>query len=518
MNTPIKDEEIIKSLRKVKFDKAPGPDHTVGEMLRYAECILGPYLNRLFNSMFNKGVFPFSWTKSIIVPVYKKGNANNPDNYRGISLISVFCKVFTCIINERLQNWANDHELICEEQAGSRRGYSTTENIFILHDVIEQYLSRKRKLFVAFIDFQKAFDTFSRYYLWKVLSENCTGGKMLTMLQAIYSSVASCVRHSDGCTAYFECSIGLKQGCNLSPQIFSYLINEIGKELVKCGKYGVQIMPDPKELFILLFADDVVLLSDTVHGLQNQLGVLERKSGEVGLTVNMDKSKIIVFRLGGHLASHERWCHGDKKLEVVNEYRYLGIIFSTKLCTNATMRDLASRAKAAVMQIIRSLRKLNTMSFDIYIKLFDSQVQPILLYASEVWVLESCNVESVHLFGTRLFLDVSKQTPSALIDGETGRFPSSVTATLRAVKYWLRVLHVPCSRYPPRVLEMMRSKGDIQNKWCVTLKSVLSKYGFEHVWATQEVVKVNSFLITLRQKLIEQQIYIVSSHQIKQTH
>ena len=139
MNPPIKDDEIIKGLRKLKFDKASGPDHVVGERLRYTEYILVPHLNKLFNSMFNKGFLPFFWTKSIIVPVCKKGNANNPDDYRGISSISVFCKIFTCNINERLQNWENDHELICEEQAGFRKGYSTTDDISILHNVIEPY-------------------------------------------------------------------------------------------------------------------------------------------------------------------------------------------------------------------------------------------------------------------------------------------------------------------------------------------------------------------------------------------
>ena len=99
---------------------------------------------------------------------------------------------------------------------------------------------------------------------------------------------------------------GPKQGCNLSPQLFSYLCNEIIKEIKRYGKHGAQLMPDTTVIYSLLFADDVVLLSDTATGLQNQLDTLSRKSFELGLSVNTNKSMVVVFRLGGHLAGRER--------------------------------------------------------------------------------------------------------------------------------------------------------------------------------------------------------------------
>ena len=126
----------------------------------------------------------------------------------------------------------------------------------------------------------------------------------------MYRNVSSCVRTADGYSDYFKCPIGLKQGCNLSPQLFLYVANEITKEILKCGKHGVQLLPNTPELFLLLFADDIVLMSDTVLGLQNQLCVLKSAANGFGMAINMQKSKIIVFRLGGHLARNEKWFLG----------------------------------------------------------------------------------------------------------------------------------------------------------------------------------------------------------------
>jgi len=504
LNAAITTDEVSHALRKLKNGKSAGPDQVVGEMLKYASHILMPYLCKLFNAVFETGVYPLSWTKSVIVPLHKKGCVNDPNNFRGISLTSILGKAFTSILNNRLQQWAEINELIPEEQGGFRRGYSTVDNIYTLHSIVQQYLYRKKKLFVAFIDFQKAFDTIDRQSLWMALRNNGINGRMLTVLKAMYISVASCVRCANGYTDFFECPKGLKQGCNLSPQLFSYLSCEIMKAIKREGKHGVQLMPDLTEVFMLLFADDMVLVSDTVLGLQNQLNILSRKADDLGLKVNLDKSKIVVFRLGGHLAEHEKWYLGNNRLVVVNEYKYLGMVFSTKLSTNVTLRDLAIRAKSAVINIIKTMRRINCTSCCIFFKLFDTQVQPILLYASEIWGLEGCDIiEGVHLFAIKRFLNVSMQTPNALVYCETGRFPLSINCTLRAVKYWMKILRMPDSRFPRKVYNMMKARGGRLNNWYQRLKSNLSEHGFQHICTSETIANESEFLRCLRQKLID---------------
>ena len=90
------------------------------------------FLFQLFNKLYDEGIFPKEWSKSIIVPIHKKGDANIPDNYRVIALTSVLSKVYAHILNKRLTCWAEQEEKILEQQAGFRAGYSTIDHIFTL--------------------------------------------------------------------------------------------------------------------------------------------------------------------------------------------------------------------------------------------------------------------------------------------------------------------------------------------------------------------------------------------------
>ena len=108
--------------------------------------------------------------KTVIIAIYKKGNPNDADNYRGISLTSVFSKIFTGILNKRLTSWTDSQEITTDDQAGFRKGYSTVDNAFVLHSVIQQHLKKSKKVYAAFIDFHKAFVYVKQETLWNVLA------------------------------------------------------------------------------------------------------------------------------------------------------------------------------------------------------------------------------------------------------------------------------------------------------------------------------------------------------------
>ena len=132
---------------------------------------------------------------------------------------------------------------------------------------------------------------------------------------------------------FFKCLRGVKQGCLLSPLMFSvllcFLINKLAVELSKNGKHCMQLIPGAIDISMLLFADDVILLSSTPAGLHNQLNHLKIEAGRLYLTVNLDKTNILVFRMGGHLAARERWLYGNEEVKVINAYTYLGMTFTT---------------------------------------------------------------------------------------------------------------------------------------------------------------------------------------------
>ena len=155
-NSDITDEEILIAVKQMKKGKAAGLDSIIPEMFIYGiECLL-PLINRFFNRLFSLGEYPESWYNSIIVTLHKKGDVNDGNNYRGISLQSVFSKLYASIINRRLSFFAQIYGKISEAQAGFKPGYSTIDNAFVLRALVECRLAKKRgKLYVGFVDFRR---------------------------------------------------------------------------------------------------------------------------------------------------------------------------------------------------------------------------------------------------------------------------------------------------------------------------------------------------------------------------
>lgn len=507
-NRPISAEEILLALRKLKPNKASGPDGIIGELLKHSYDFILPFLIKFFNALFEKGIYPNSWTESIILPLHKKGDVNDPGNYRGISLTNVCSKVYGSIINQRLQSWVEENNLTGECQAGFKKGYSTVDHLFTLLACVQKQFSRtnNRKLYIAFIDFQKCFDTINRNLLWPILVKNGVKGKLFRCVRSMYESVKARVRCGARMTQPIFCSSGVKQGDACSPILFSLFINELALDVIRNGRHGITFPLDDFELFILLLADDVVLLSETVIGLQNQLNNLQRSAQLLDLTVNLGKSNIVVFRKGGYLGSKEKWVFDGQVMPVVNCYKYLGIFFTTKLSFAAACRDLASKAKKAVLCILQRLRLFNCDSLNVLLTLFDRQVLPIMQYGCEIWAFDNSAqyCEKVHLYVLKKYLGVSLCTPNDFVYNELNRYPITVNFLVQCIRYWLRLTQMSDDRVPKKAYTML-SDLDARGKatWVTNVRLCLFKFGFGFVWMEQGVGDINGFLRVFKQRMID---------------
>lgn len=506
LDTDITEEEVSIAISKLKDGKSPGIDGIPAEFLKTAEYNIKYYLTSLFNKIYQSSYFPIAWARSIIVPIYKKGDKAKPENYRGISLLSIVSKIFTSILNKRLYNWAEDGNKIGREQAGFRRNHSTIDHIYTLTSMISNclYGRRRSKLYIAFIDYKKAFDTVKREILWEILTKHNISTKMLNMIQGIYETVQAQVRHGRETTEFFECPLGVRQGCQLSPLLFSLFITEIAERIGANGRSGYQFRPGTEEIYSLLFADDIALVARTPSGLQNQLNNLKTASERIGLTINLNKTKVMVFRKGGFLGKAEKWFYGKEKIEVVNSYKYLGYTLTTKLSTDIALAEFAGRAKGKVLDLIKTMQRLGHIDINIFFKLFDAQVKPMLLYAAEIWGTTSYKaVENVHLFACKKILGVSKNTPNNLVYGELGRYPLYVDSVVRTVKYWLKILELPQERLPRLAYEKEKTELNKTLGWGKNVKHWLETNGYAQVWMNQGVHNVNSFLRSFKQRLID---------------
>ena len=229
LDFPITIDEIDRCINKLKRGKSHGDDCILNEFLIEFKDTLLPMLHDLFNNVLDSGYFPDSWTKAIILPVFKKGNVNEVKNYRGISLISNLGKSFTSVLNQRLLKWSQCNDVITDAQFGLRPGYGTVDAIFVLNSIISQTLNNKKRLYCAFVDFQTAFDSINRCKLWYKFSKIGIKGKMLRIIHNMYSNVKSCVTVRGFNSEYFKSSLGLMQGEVLSPILFSLYVHDFEK-------------------------------------------------------------------------------------------------------------------------------------------------------------------------------------------------------------------------------------------------------------------------------------------------
>jgi hypothetical protein len=506
LNNRITIEEVKQAIKELNSGKASGTDGIVAEMLKEGGDVVSNYILKLFNIVFDLGVFPNEWAKAIIVPIHKSGDINNVDNYRGISLINVTCKCFTLILNKRLTIWLEDQSIIVENQAGFRKAYSTTDHIFTLNAVIQKCMSRKgSKLYVAFVDLKKAFDSVHHFKLFDVLQKIRINGKFFKVLKAMYDKLMSCVRSNNRVTDFFDCPVGVRQGCGLSPTLFSLFINDLANHINENGVHGVQLLPSLVELFILLFADDIVLISTTPKGLQVQLNCLKSCCDKLRLNVNVDKTKVMVFRKGGYLGKFEKWYLGETRLEVVKQYCYLGYIFTTMLSYKIGTSHLVVKGKRAVYLLNKAFFNCKEMTQSIYFKVFEARVMSILLYSAEIWGLHRLDsLEKVHMLACKRYLGVPLISPNKMVYSELKRHPIYIYSVLRVIKYWFRLLEMENDRLPKQAYVMLVRLDDLgKTCWATGVREILSQCGFYCVWINQGVGNVKVFLSRLKQRLID---------------
>ena len=168
----------------MKNNKSPGVDHILNEFIKNCPEELIVVIVKFFNIILESGIVPNDWTIGIIKPLYKnKGDINDVNNYRGITLLSCMGKLFTSILNSRLYSYLTRENILGKEQAGFRSQHSTLDHIFALHILSKSYIDQSKPLFCAFVDYSKAFDFIDRTYIWQKLLSSNINGKVLNIIK-----------------------------------------------------------------------------------------------------------------------------------------------------------------------------------------------------------------------------------------------------------------------------------------------------------------------------------------------
>jgi hypothetical protein len=396
LNGQIQEGCILKAINQLQSNKSSGPDKYINEFFIHGKHILLPFLLSLFNKIFTSGYFPESWSEGYVVPLHKKGNINDESNYRGITLLSTLGKLFTRILNNRLTEWAEKYGVYVEAQSGFRSKMGTTDNIFVLHGLISHMLNNGKQLFCAFIDFSKAFDYVVRDNLWLKMIKLGIRGNMLNIIISMYSAVKSRVKYYNQISEQFQCMLGVRQGECLSPFLFAMFLNDLEDIFIDKGFEGIDV--HMFKMFLILYADDIVIFANSCIELQNSLDTLYEYCCKWKLVVNSEKTKVMIFRKGGRLQSNISFSYNGNPVEIVSKFTYLGIVFTTGGSFSEAQSTLAGQATKAIFRMNKYLFKFTDISVKHRLELFDKLVSPILNYSSEVWgFIPGKSIERLHM-------------------------------------------------------------------------------------------------------------------------
>ena len=477
LNFRITLNEIQDAATALKRGKTSGPDRIRAEMVKALFQKFPSVIYKLFNNILTSGNFPSPWQYSILVPIHKKGNIHEAENYRGIAISSCLSKLFTNVLHNRLSQFAADNDLIPSNQIGFRKGFRTSDHILTLKTLIDKYIHTlpRKYLYVCFVDFKAAFDTIWRGALLYKLHQHGVGGNLMKVIQSMYSQVYYQVKCNNGLSSPFLSLVGVKQGCVLSPLMFNMFLSDL------CDIFDDPCKPvslHDVKLNCLLYADDLAILSEDHLGLQTCLNRLADYCTKWQLNINVKKTKVIIFNKGGLNISKYTFTFKGNTIEIVDKYCYLGVVFNR----SGSFKDAIMNLRGKCLKAYFSLyQKMYNCHIPLSLKLFNSLVKPIGLYASEIctvdmWktlsednlysLCEKFDVEKVHIKFLKSALGVHRKACNSAVRGELGSLPLLLHSVKPIIKYLYRLKRLPadCLAYKS-FLECKTLAGNNKPSW-----------------------------------------------------
>jgi hypothetical protein len=311
----------------------------------------------------------------------------------------------------------------------------------------------------------------------------------------------------------FKSKIGLRQGDILSPNLFKIYMNDL-KDYLSSDLDADTPKLQSKFVNCLLYADDLVLLSLSEKGLQRNINELNKFCHDWKLDINLDKTKIMIFNKAGRALKANLNIKG-RKLAVVKEYKYLGLMFACSGKFNVAKKDLLQRGYKAMFKLT-SMFKGTSPKYYTYMHLFDQIVKPVLLYGSEVWgdwyfrnmdsIYNSLKVdvlELCHLKFCRFVLGVNRKAPNIGVYGDTGRFPITLSAAISFTKYWNRVANIDTqSNNLLHCAYMETMQQNAKGSWFLNVKNML-----QLISEKLDLYQQNHMVYTSKLKMALKQLY-----------
>ena len=350
-------------------------------------------LLNICNKIWRNVEWPKNWTKSLVIALPKKGDLKQCNNYRTLSLISHPSKILLRIILNRLKHQAKD--IIAEEQAGFMKGRSTVEQIFNLRSIIEKYQEHQQELYHVFIDFKKAFDRVWHQALWATMHKYNIDKTLIALIEDLYNHATSSVFMNGDIGEWFRTTVGVRQGCLLSPTLFNIFLERIMTDALEEHESTVSI--GGRTVSNLRFADDIDGLAGSDVELAELIKRLDDSCSLYGMEISAEKTKVMTNIHVKNLQTEFKV--KDSVLQTVNQFVYLG----ATVTDNGSKSEILSRMAKAQSSLsrLKPVWKDNHISVKSKIRLLRSLVISVFLYASESWTLDAYLQKRISSFEMR---------------------------------------------------------------------------------------------------------------------
>lgn len=381
----INEVKVLQLLSDLDTNKGSGCDNVAPFFIvKCAKSISKP-LTLIFNMSINEGVFPTIWKKARIVPVHKKGLKSKVENYRPVSILNIFSKIFERIVYDAIYSVIAN--AVPVEQHGFLKGRSTITNLSIFSNYIISNMEKGRQVDVVYTDFEKAFDRVDHAILIQKLEKLGISGNLLRWTESYLSNRSQMVVVGGYKSNYVTIPSGVPQGSLLGPLLYnSYLY-----DVYTCIKHSR----------FLMYADDTKLYTDITNiqdasKLQNDLYNLEEYYQRNRITVNAKKCNIISFgRKRQPIICN--YTINNVPLERVSLIRDLGVYLDTKFSLIQHIDMICTKAYKTLGFIMRTC---SVFSNSMCIKtVYFAYVRSILEYGCSIWspnyIIHKQHIESI---------------------------------------------------------------------------------------------------------------------------
>ena len=374
--SPATPSEVSLIISELNTNKSVGPNSIPVFILKLTNTLISHPLSQLINDSFESGIYP-NLKLAKITPIFKKGLRDDIDNYRPISVLPVFSKIFDKIMYKRLYHYLEFHHILYPLQFGFREQYSTSHALISISELIRKSIDDREFGCGIFIDLRKAFDTVNHSILLSKLNHYGIRGNVLNWFQSYLSNREQFVCVNGHNSSSLTVSCGVPHGSVLGPLLFLLYVNDLpnSSNLLKFHLFA-------DDTNIYFSSNDLSYLQETIN---NELLSVAEWMKSNRLAINVKKTNLILFHSIQHKPSQSLSIKiNDALIDEVTSAKYLGITFDSNLTWKKHINDLCMKLSKTVGLLAKVRHFVNS---NILCLLYYSLIYPFLIYGLQVWGL-----------------------------------------------------------------------------------------------------------------------------------